>query len=178
MEFTSPVKVPDGRYYLKISGHNRVQLNKIKVDSLVVKPVAFRVTDSQAHQLKALEDVVIAKAKELSVEWFGREVSEATIDRAFQSSMNGDTFETCLSTIRGEVATTFWDSERKPKDKDSDWDAGVDMIVELSGVWFLKKSFGPIFKILQVKENKPQRRVTEYLFSDDPVEEDHSDYLD
>jgi len=178
MEFGSPVKVPDGRYYLKVSGQNRLQLNKVSVDSFVIKPIAFHVSEAQAEQLKAFEEQVIAKAKEQSVEWFGREISGSTIDKAFQSSMNGDTFETCLTTFRGEVVSTFWGSDKKPKDKDSDWSAGVDMIVELSGVWFLKKSFGPIFKILQVKENKPQRRVMEYMFSDEPVDEDPSDYLD
>ena len=174
MEFSSPIKVPDGRYFLKVTGQNRLQLNKLRVDSFNTKPVSFTVSESQAEQIKSLEQNVISKANERSAEWFGRKIQESTINKAFHSCVNGDTFDACLSTVGGDVKTVFWDSAKKMKDKDSEWNSSVDIIVELSGVWFLKKSFGPIFKILQVKENKTS---VEYMFVDEN-EEDPSDYLD
>ena len=168
MEFGSPVKVPDGRYYLKISG-SRLQLNNVKVDSFMCKPILLTLSDTQTDSVKALEAEIIKKAKENSQSWFGREIAEATIEKAFQSSLSSGTFEAALQTAKGKVLTKFW-----TKEQDSEW-SSADVIVELSGVWFLKRSFGPIFKILQVKVPK-KSKSTEYLFADD--NSDDEDYLD
>ena len=121
------------------------------------------------------------KAVECSQEWFGRVIAPETIKNAFQSALTSDSqFDVSLATVNGEVCTTFFGADRQPKDRLSDWKT-VDVLVELCGVWFLKKSFGPIFKIVQVKENKPvqKRYPTEYLFQDEPEPEDNpTDYLD
>lgn len=178
MEYSAPVKVPDGRYYMKVSGSNRIQLNKINISSFEPKPLVLNLTDSQLSQVKNLEDQIVSKAMESSVDWFGREISTVTIAKAFQSSISDNTFETCLATSKGAVITTFWDSNKNVKDQASEW-SSVDVIVELSGVWFLQKSFGPIFKVIQVKESKQCIRTRgTYLFSDDPSDDDQMDYLD
>jgi Family of unknown function (DUF5871) len=178
MEYSAPVKVPDGRYYMKVAGSNRIQINKLAVTSFDSKPLLFRLNESQIAQVKSLEDQVVSKAMESSVEWFGREISPATIAKAFQSSLSEDTFETCLATSKGGVITSFWDSNKNQKDQASEWST-VDIIVELAGVWFLQKSFGPIFKVIQVKESKQVVRTRgTYLFSDDPSDDDQMDYLD
>jgi len=177
MEFSSPVKVPDGRYYLKVTGENRLLLTKVDVESFLDKPVILSLSESQAQKVRDLEDKVMVRAKESAVEWFGRDVHVATIQKAFQSSLGlGNTFEANLTTKKGQVVTTFWGPGKVIMDADSDWSAGADVIVELSGVWFLKKSFGPIFKVLQVKSSDT-KRVPEYLFPEEPVEDDE-DYLD
>jgi hypothetical protein len=55
---------------------------------------------------------------------------------------------------------------------------------ELSGLWFLKKSFGPIWRVVQVRVRSGVQRAAptrEYLFTDEveaEVEDDPSDYLD
>jgi len=177
MEYGAPVKVPDGRYYLKVTGNNRIQFNKLNVTSFDGKPIVLQLDESQLSQVKSLEDQIISKANESSVAWFGREISPDTIGKAFQSSLSAETFETCLATACGRVITTFWDSNKSQKDQSSEW-SSVDLIVELTGVWFLKKSFGPIFKILQVKESRQIVRTRgTYLFSDES-DDDQMDYLD
>lgn len=178
MEYSAPVKVPDGRYYMKVSGSNRIQLNKLNIASFDSKPLMISLSEAQLDQVKSLEDQVVSKALESSVEWFGREISTATIAKAFQSSISDNTFETCLATSKGGVITSFWDSNKNPKDQSTEW-SDVDIIVELSGVWFLQKSFGPIFKVIQVKESKqPAYTRKTYLFSDDQSDDDQMDYLD
>jgi hypothetical protein len=58
------------------------------------------------------------------------------------------------------------------------------VVLELSGLWFLKKSFGPIWRILQVRVRAPPKTPElpkDYLFSDEPadeVDDDPADYLD
>ena len=60
----------------------------------------------------------------------------------------------------------------------------VDALIELSGLWFLKKSFGPIWRILQVRVRaapKAPEIPKEYLFADEVEEaeaDDPADYLD
>jgi hypothetical protein len=52
---------------------------------------------------------------------------------------------------------------------------------ELAGLWFLKKSFGPIWRVLQVRVRGATRVVAskEYMFTDEPEdEEDPADFLD
>jgi len=176
MEFGSLVKVPDGRYYLKVSGSNRAQFNNIMTDSFMGKPILLSLNDQQTEQIKSLESQVLERAKKNSVEWFSREIAEATIEKAFQSSLSTGSFEVALSSSKGRVTTTFWNTDKTQKELDSDWSSGADIIVELSGVWFLKRSFGPIFKILQVKSTKP-KKVVEYLFKDEDPSDDE-DYLD
>lgn len=178
MEYSSPVKVPDGRYYMKVSGGNRIQFNKLSIGSFDAKPLMISLNEVQLDQVKSLEDQVVSKAKESSVEWFGREISSATIGKAFQSSISDGLFETCLATSGGRVITTFWDSNKNQKEQSSEW-SNVDVIVELSGVWFLQKSFGPIFKVIQVKESKQVSRTRgTYMFSDDTSDDEQMDYLD
>jgi hypothetical protein len=178
MEYSAPVKVPDGRYYMKVTGSNRLQFNKLRIDGFIAKPLVFHLNEAQLDQVKTMEDQIVSKAKDSSVEWFGREISSATIVKAFQSSMSEDTFETCLATSGGRVITTFWDSGKNLKEQASEW-SNVDVIIELSGVWFLQKSFGPIFKVIQVKESKQVVRTRGiYLFSDDSSEDEQMDYLD
>jgi len=182
MDYGTPVKIPDGRYYLKTSRDDKrifIQLNKLVAPSFAEKTLSFQIGD-QKSTIQQYEQDIVSKAVEQSESWFGRKVSEETIKKAFQSSLSGDQFDTSFVTLRGEIQTSFFAADRQPKDKDSGW-AQIYVIVELTGVWFLKKSFGPIFKIVQVKESRaPQKKYTsEYLFTDEPeVEEDPNDYLD
>jgi hypothetical protein len=184
MEYGKPVKIPDGRYYLKVSdGGQRVffQLNKLDAPSFDTKNVVLKLDPNQHFTVHKYQEEIINKAVESSEEWFSRVIPAETIKKAFQSALTSDSqFEVSLATVNGVVCTTFFGADRQPKDIQSEWKK-VDVLIELCGVWFLKKSFGPIFKIVQVKENKPapNRYPSEYLFKDDPEpEENPDDYLD
>lgn len=169
MQFGPLVKVPDGRYYVKVSDSPRLRFNSISVPSFTSKPIIITIPD--VSSVKSIEGSIIEYAKSHSEEWFGRQIAESTIEKAFQSSLAGDTFEAQFITSKGKILTDFWDAKKQPKSVDSEWGGTVDMIVEISGVWFLKKSFGPIFKILQVKETK-QKPVRQCLFEDDDDDEE------
>jgi Family of unknown function (DUF5871) len=177
MDFGSIIKVPDGRYYLKVTGSKaRVQLNKITVTDFSQKPITLKLTSKQIDSVRAIEEQILKQASLSSKEWFGREISDPTLIKAFQSSISPDgTMDVSLLTAGGKTRTTFWDNNKQAKDMGSEWNT-VDLIVDLTGVWFLKKSYGPIFKVLQVKESTrmPQH---EYLF-EDCDDEDPTDYID
>ena len=118
MEFTKPVKLPDGRYFLKINGVRRQVNDVVLQDTLDSKTVNFKLEADQ---------------------------------ETFQS-------------IDNEILTR------------------CDVMLELSGLWFLKKSFGPIWRVIQVRVRgapKAPDFPKEYLFTDDPADEDDpADYVD
>jgi hypothetical protein len=84
-----------------------------------------------------------------------------------------------MATAKGEVVTKVFGADKQPKAME-EVSGKVDLIVELSGVYFFKKSFGPIFRVIQVKESgSVSKKVpAEYMFQDDEDEEDPNDYLD
>jgi hypothetical protein len=177
MDFGNIIKVPDGRYYLKVSGGRaRAQLSKIHISDFSQKTLTIKLTTKQIENIKSLEEQIMKQASLSCKEWFGREISDPTLIKAFQSSISPDgTMDVSLLTAGGRVRTTFWDNDKQAKDIGSEWNM-VDLIVDLTGVWFLKKSYGPIFKVLQVKESTRMPQ-SEYLF-EDCEEDDPTDYID
>lgn len=181
MEYGKPQKLPDGRYFLKISGA-RHQLNGLTLqDSLTAKSVNFAVPD--ASLFTKVDEEILTQAKASKVEWFGKELSDETITNAFQESVTDGILGASLTTIKGEIVTTAFDTQKNPVElQDVKEDSKVDVLLELSGLWFLKKSFGPIWRIIQVRVRSGTQRapvLKEYLFTDDPEpEDDPADYLD
>lgn len=50
-----------------------------------------------------------------------------------------------------------------------------DIIVELSGLWFLKKSFGPVWRVVQARLKKTSTFPSTYIFEgedDDATDDD------
>jgi hypothetical protein len=82
------------------------------------------------------------------------------------------------------VVTVAYDTQKNGVELGSiQKDATLDVLVELSGLWFLKKSFGPIWRVIQVRVRgapKAPDFPKDYLFTDDPeeVEDDPADYVD
>jgi hypothetical protein len=134
-----------------------------------------------------IDTELLTQAKESRVEWFGKELSDETIANAFQESVTDGVLSASLATVKGEVVTVAFDTQKNPVElKDVATGSKCDVLLELSGLWFLKKSFGPIWRVVQVRvRNGAATKVTfpkEYLFTDDvekeEEEDDPADYLD
>ena len=186
MEYASPQKLPDGRYFLKMSTGGsavRHQVNGLVLqDSLDGRHPNFKVEDENIFQ--TIDQEILTRAKDSKQEWFGKDLSDETITNAFQESVTDGVLGTSLAMFKGEVVTTAYDTQKNPVEL-QDVKAGTkcDAVLELSGLWFLKKSFGPIWRVVQVRVRGPQKVVParEYLFSDEveaEVEDDPADYLD
>jgi hypothetical protein len=193
MEYSQPVKIPDGRYYIKVTkGGERVfyQLNKMKLmdeSLLATKNLTFALPEMACDILSAVEDELMSQAIASKMDWFGKDIANETISKAYQSALEGATFQAPLATVNGQNVALAYDSRKEAVQLDQiQKDAVIDVLVELSGLWFLKKSFGPIFRIAQIRvpNQAPARKTfpTQYLFDDaqDEVEETESanDYLD
>jgi hypothetical protein len=181
MEYGKPQKLPDGRYFLKISGQRHQVNGIIAQDGLASKSINFKIEDQSVFD--TIDAELLAKAKESKVEWFGKELGDETIVNAFQESVTDGVLGASLVSVKGQVATLAFDRQKNPLALE-DVAAGsqCDALFELAGLWFLKKSFGPIWRVVQVRvrtgaqvPNFPK----ECLFTDEVEDEDDpADYLD
>jgi hypothetical protein len=184
MEFGKPQKLPDGRYFLKIQGC-RKQLNKVTLTGEPTpKSVVFGLASEQIEYFKDIDSQILTQAKASKQEWFGKDLSDETIQQAYQDSDTDGSLNAALVTVKGEVQTVVYDDQKNKKEVGDLKDGSMcDIIVELSGLWFLKKSFGPIWRVIQARLRTDKKAVAvpqEYLFEDDPEPEtdDPADYVD
>ena len=185
MEYAKPQKLPDGRYFLKVSSAGsavRHQVNSLVLqDSLDNKHPNFKMDDSTLFT--SIDEEILAKAKESKQEWFGKELSDETIQNAFQESVTDGVLGASLAMLKGEVITTAYDTQKNSIElQDVKAGSKCDAMFELSGLWFLKKSFGPIWRLVQVRVRSGAQRASptkQYLFTDEVEDEDDpADYLD
>ena len=186
MEFSVPQKLADGRRFLKISGC-MIQLNGVRLqEGLGSTNVTIEVPESLHEKISARDEEIVAKAKEEKLTWFGADLKDETIQAAFQSSLTDGTLGVALAKLKGVVVTKAFDCQKVAVELES-VEAGTqcDVLVELAGLWFLKKSFGGVWRIIQTRVRgppKPPTFPTQYMFEDEVEEEqaedDPSDYID
>lgn len=190
MEYGTPVKIPDGRYFLKVSakGDARVfhQVNNVHVDGTLTKEtrqVNLRIPSKTLFE--NIDNELLSQAEVSKLEWFGKDISAETIRSAYQASLSADgELSATLASVKGKVVTTFFDAQKNPIEEIS---GSCDFLFELAGLWFLKRSFGPIWRVVQVRQRPEQKPKTkgypvEFQFADEPEaeaeEDDPTDYLD
>lgn len=181
MEYGKPQKLPDGRYFLRVSGAIHQVNGLILQDTFETKSVNFKVPES-LNIFSTIDEQILTQAKASRVDWFGKELSDETITNAFQESITDNLLSASLATVKGQVTTTAYDVLKNTIELSTIKDGTkCDLVLELSGLWFLKKSFGPVWRILQVRVRGDSKPVTpkEYMFNDEPEEEeDPADFLD
>lgn len=180
MEYGKPQKLPDGRYFLKISGV-RHQVNGLVVQGGISGRSTTFKTDSKLFS--ETDEQIISQAKTSKQEWFGKELSDDWIQSAYQESVTDGVLDASLAVQRGEITCQAFDTQKNQIQlQDIQDGATCDSILELAGLCFLKKSFSPVWRVLQIRVRTPKPKAPEYLFSDDPedppVEDDPADYLD
>jgi hypothetical protein len=191
MIYGEPKKLPDGRYYLKVSTDdgNRcmVQLNNTNLLTKFSESenVTLSLTDKSLEKIQAINTENITQAKENSELWFGRKVSDKTIDAAYTPNVKDNTLISSKATVNKNVVTRCYDHEKNLINlEDLNEDVKCDVIIEFSGLWFMKKTFGPIWRLAQIRLKAPPKKLypDDYLFaeSDDDSnspEENDEDYI-
>ena len=182
MEYGKPQKLPDGRYFLRIAGKTQQVNGLVLQDSLETKTVKFKVPEG-TDIFKAIDEELLTQAKASKVEWFGKELSDETILNAFQESITDGVLDASLATVKGQVTTTAFDTQKNQVELQAvKAETKCDVMLELAGLWFLKKSFGPIWRVLQVRVRGGMTippPPKEYMFTDEPEDdEDPADFLD
>ena len=150
---TQPTQSEDGTYFVKATTDEKrkkfVQINNAIVvdESDTVSDVSLQLHVTGLDKVYDVDAENIQAAIDNSVDWFGQQMTEAQIKRAYQPSAPDGVLG--CDTI---PATKIFNHEMEVTDADSLVDgAKCKVIVEFSGLWFAKKTFGPIWNLVQVK---------------------------
>jgi hypothetical protein len=190
MIYGKPKKLPDGRYYLKVSNDDdsRImhQMNRVK---LLTKfddsdTLTLELPESAIAIVETIDNGVLAAAKENCMEWFGKELKEKTLDSGYVHGVRDGVMLVSKAMMKGTVVTKVYASDKTQMDTSLlESDTVCDVILEFSGVSFTKKTFSPIWRIAQARMIAPKKKVypDEYLFQDSedqaPEEEEDTDYI-
>ena len=181
MELTygTPKKLPDGRYYVKISQGDdsrvMVQLNKVKLLTKFDESddVTLELNQAALDKIASIDAQNVAASKVNSQSWFGKVLADQTLEAAYSKSNQ----DLSMNTTKARITKIFAHDKTPVEPGAIDSGVACDVILELAGIWFLKKTFGPIWRIAQVRLLAPPKKVypDEYLFQDDEEPEAEAD---
>ena len=139
------------------------QFNGVKISELHEDTMVFNL---QENDISSYDEELRAAARVHKQEWFGRDVSDRVLDKAYNPPTKDGHFTTQVGS-RG-VKCFGADKTSVPV---SDLKEGLvcDIVVELQHLWFIKRGFGPEWSIVQVKLH-PEPEVDpydSYLFQED-----------
>jgi len=155
------VRNPQGKPLFK-------QFNNVRVEEIGDDSIVFNLQD---NDISSYDDDLKAAAQAQAKEWFGREVSEKTITKAYTSPVKNGLFETqTLKSEDGSVRVRVFDHEKNPVEFHALTEGTIcNVVVQLNYIWFVKRNFGPEWFSVQVKTAKPPEKdpYEDYLFQDE-----------
>jgi hypothetical protein len=132
------------------------QINNVEVQDAD----CFKVSDT----LSEFDAKILEQAEKCSEEWFGRKIDN--LQSAYDSSVTSGILEAPLT----KKAFVFNSNKEEVSRDVLVSGTKCDIIVELTGVWFIKKSFGPVWKVVQARLKKESTQP-KYMFSDEDESE-------
>lgn len=141
------------------------QLNGITVSDVSEDSITFALQEPGV--IGEFDDRIVSSANENSQEWFGRNVKEATLKKAYQSAVDEDGL---FSTTIMKDKLRIYDCDKNRVEVDTLVPGTVcNVVVELNRIWFVKRNFGPEWFTVQVKIVKPPETdpYDDYLFQDE-----------
>lgn len=143
--------------------------------------MSFRNADTDpkvAEFQKKVEDLdalLIKAAQDNCEEWFGPNMKKDLVPEFYRKLINNKNpqYPPVLKVkvgvgINGEPAAQFYDENRAPVGIEYlSKGTVVKMIVELSSVWFVNKTFGATFRLAQAAVVTKPRRLQGYAFQED-----------
>ncbi len=146
MLFNKITKAEDGSRHVRTFTDDRkrvfLQIDDVKI--VETRPeFVFELADRT--QVDAIHEENIKNAVENSEQWFGRSLTESTLKRAYlKDDVIGAEILENVKVFNDAKEVVEYDSiviDDKP----------CSIILEYSGLWFAKKTFGPSWNIVQVK---------------------------
>lgn len=155
MSFEAPARTEEGYYASRYTGtDNFVQINNVK---LVSAADDFEFAIEDPSRCNAIDDMVLGVAKQNSVEWFKKELSDKTLGGMLIRSVNdGGCLSASRVVIDGELKTRVFNMDREPVDiSELVEDCTCDVILEYTGVAFAKKNFQVDWRVAQIRVHPP-----------------------
>ena len=171
MIYDTPVRDEDGCYVVKARTNDNkkclIQLNTIMVKNLG-QEVQLNVKGKRhLNKLQPVDEENIRTAIERSKEWFGKQVSESILQSMYSRSI---TPENTLMADKIKASKIF--NTNNELCELGEFAVKCNVLLEFAGIWFAKKTFGPIWNVVQVKiqpepEPEPEEYPEEYALNDD-----------
>jgi hypothetical protein len=180
MKFTEPKQLADGRFFVRVTQDDdrnvTLQLNKVTLTSTFAESedeVTIMVQNKES--ILKMEQDILRAAKDNSTSWFGREVQQKTLDAAFTRSLSDEGFINLNKPKKGKIGYFNASKQESTVPLNSiEANTVLDVLIELTGIWFLKKSFGLHWRVLQVRDIPvPKKQV--YLFENQESDESSDD---
>jgi hypothetical protein len=171
----------DGRYYARVTEQMYVQVNGVKLLSSFKDADAVTLEFSDSEKIKLVDQDIINAAKENSTEWFGKVVSDKTLEAGYTGSITNSVMIADKAVQNGECAVRGFKPDRTILDvTDIEEGSECDVVLEFAGINFFKKNYSPQWKIVQVKlkhaeEPKRNKYTDECLFEPEEQSETISD---
>jgi hypothetical protein len=162
--FGVPKKTQDGRYYVKPNDKKLVQLNGVKIVSVSQDSATLALDDAAQKAVSDVDALVLSCAKENCELWFSRVVADKTLEAAYTRSFSSGTMNVTKPAYHKVYRVREVVSEEELVEG-----AVCDAVLELSGISFTKKTYSPVWKIVQTRLKEPPKKKyhEEYLFQDD-----------
>lgn len=178
MKYEEPKQLSDGRFFARASNETGTKIVVQLNGSTIINSdeITLQLSVAGVQKVKSIDAQVLQDAKVNSVSWFGREVQQRTLDTAYNHSVTSDNYMNVIKSTK--VPLVYYDSNKTLKDASFLENGTVcDVLIEMVGVWFLKKTFGVQWRIVQVRDTKTAK-VPVYLFQDEEKQEDDDeDYM-
>lgn len=173
--FSQPTKTKDGLYYVKHTEQKLVQLNNVKIVSDSQDSVTITIGEDAQNIINAIDADNLEAAKLNREVWLGRQVADKTLEAAYVKSFSVEGIMNISKPKYHKVYRGRDVSEEHPAEGES-----VDVVLEFMGISFTKKTFSPVWRIIQTRLKVPPKKKyhEEYLFQDDAVEESDEDLFE
>jgi len=150
MIYETPVRDDDGCYIVKARTDDNkkclIQLNTVMVQNSGQEVQLHIKGKRHLKKIQPIDEENIKTAIERSSEWFGKSVSESLLTSMYSGSI---TQENTLLADKIKASKIFnADNELSELGEDA---VKCNALLEFAGIWFAKKTYGPIWNVVQVK---------------------------
>lgn len=160
MEFDAPIRLNDGRYFARLKGESEyVSLQNVLFGE---RAPETELTLSNPDKILAYDAKCITAAVQNSKAWFNKVIAEEVLGSYYQSGYDSDTKK--LEVEGADKVVCF--SASKDIIEGIEQGAVCTVLLQLDGLWFLRKTFGPVWKLVQARV-KPVPEPVKCLIQDD-----------
>lgn len=154
MIYDDPTRDEDGTYIVKVSSDEGkkclVQLKCVSVKDLGEE---VEVQVRNAKKIRVIDEENLNTAAERSKEWFKKTMCSGKLKTLYVPSLS----KNVLTADKISASRVF-----NPEKESIPFDIiketkKADVLLEFAGIWFAKKTFGPIWNIIQVKLVPPEQ---------------------
>jgi len=156
--YSAPEKLQDGRFYVRVDPAYYVQLQSVTVGELSASEVLLH---GNLSKIAEEDSKIVDAAVENSTAWFSRQFPRETLQNYYQSSIEDSSLQ-----VVSEKPVFFAPNKEITKEPPASGSI-CSVLLQLDGIWFLKRSFGPVWKLVQVRERKKVEPVKCLIDSDE-----------